>query len=358
MAETPAVCEHVHLPAQSGSNAVLRRMLRRYTREQYLEVMAAAPVGDPGDHLLDRPHRRVSGRDRGPVRGDGLAGAGGGFRRCLYLQILRQGRNAGGRLGDRSPDGSAATAWGGSSRRFGTDPAEERGAGGTGARSAGRAAGRRGDDAGPDPDEPDRAARAVPPQAVGEYHRVPAHRDDGVDLYGSVETPHWRCYDPNIVEDHVIEAYEALRRHFPDFCGCDICRADVIVYALNRLPPRYVPPEGSIVTRSTWTKEQGGRRSSRDDGGLQRVTSPRAAAAGSAAAREPGRWRRAARDSASGADLAPALVRSVPVWRPSLLPSAPARCWPPDPGRRCRTRAACRSWSSQSACRAGPGAGG
>lgn len=39
MATTPAVCEHVHLPAQSGSNAVLKRMLRRYTRERYLEVL-------------------------------------------------------------------------------------------------------------------------------------------------------------------------------------------------------------------------------------------------------------------------------------------------------------------------------
>jgi tRNA-2-methylthio-N6-dimethylallyladenosine synthase len=40
MAETPAVCEHVHLPVQSGSNAVLKRMLRRYTRERFLAVMA------------------------------------------------------------------------------------------------------------------------------------------------------------------------------------------------------------------------------------------------------------------------------------------------------------------------------
>ncbi len=40
MAEVPAVCEHVHLPAQSGSSAVLRRMLRRYTREEYLAVVA------------------------------------------------------------------------------------------------------------------------------------------------------------------------------------------------------------------------------------------------------------------------------------------------------------------------------
>jgi tRNA-2-methylthio-N6-dimethylallyladenosine synthase len=37
--EVPAVCDHVHLPMQSGSNRVLRRMLRRYTRERYLECV-------------------------------------------------------------------------------------------------------------------------------------------------------------------------------------------------------------------------------------------------------------------------------------------------------------------------------
>lgn len=40
MSTVPAVCEHVHLPVQSGSNATLKRMLRRYSREQYLEVVA------------------------------------------------------------------------------------------------------------------------------------------------------------------------------------------------------------------------------------------------------------------------------------------------------------------------------
>jgi len=48
MAGTPAVCEHVHLPAQSGSNAVLRRMLRRYTREEYLAVAARLRAAIPG----------------------------------------------------------------------------------------------------------------------------------------------------------------------------------------------------------------------------------------------------------------------------------------------------------------------
>lgn len=48
MADTAAVCEHVHLPVQSGSNAVLKRMLRRYTREQYLDVAAELRCAVPG----------------------------------------------------------------------------------------------------------------------------------------------------------------------------------------------------------------------------------------------------------------------------------------------------------------------
>ena len=48
MAETPAVCEHVHLPVQSGSSRTLKRMLRRYDRERYLEVVAALRDALPG----------------------------------------------------------------------------------------------------------------------------------------------------------------------------------------------------------------------------------------------------------------------------------------------------------------------
>jgi tRNA-2-methylthio-N6-dimethylallyladenosine synthase len=66
MAETEAHCEHVHLPMQSGSTRTLKRMLRRYTREQYLECVdrlrAAIPdvslttdviVGFPGESDAD-----------------------------------------------------------------------------------------------------------------------------------------------------------------------------------------------------------------------------------------------------------------------------------------------------------------
>ena len=48
MAETPAVCEHVHLPMQSGSSRTLRRMLRRYTREGYLDCVSRLRAAIPG----------------------------------------------------------------------------------------------------------------------------------------------------------------------------------------------------------------------------------------------------------------------------------------------------------------------
>jgi tRNA-2-methylthio-N6-dimethylallyladenosine synthase len=69
MAETPAVCNHLHLPLQSGSDAVLAAMRRGYTAERYLgrlaDARAAVPdlavttdliVGFPGesDHDFER----------------------------------------------------------------------------------------------------------------------------------------------------------------------------------------------------------------------------------------------------------------------------------------------------------------
>lgn len=41
IASVPNVCKHIHLPVQSGSNAVLKAMNRKYTREWYLDRIAA-----------------------------------------------------------------------------------------------------------------------------------------------------------------------------------------------------------------------------------------------------------------------------------------------------------------------------
>ena len=41
IADTPNVCKHIHLPVQSGSNHILKLMNRKYTREWYLDRVAA-----------------------------------------------------------------------------------------------------------------------------------------------------------------------------------------------------------------------------------------------------------------------------------------------------------------------------
>lgn len=48
MAEVDAVCEHVHLPMQSGSTDVLRRMIRRYTRDDYFKCVERLRRAVPG----------------------------------------------------------------------------------------------------------------------------------------------------------------------------------------------------------------------------------------------------------------------------------------------------------------------
>src|SRR5207247_6565703 len=66
MAECRAVCEHAHLPLQSGSSRILKAMRRTYGRERYLrlvgELRAAIPdlalstdliVGFPGETEAD-----------------------------------------------------------------------------------------------------------------------------------------------------------------------------------------------------------------------------------------------------------------------------------------------------------------
>jgi tRNA-2-methylthio-N6-dimethylallyladenosine synthase len=47
MAETPSVCEHLHLPLQSGSDRTLAAMHRGYTAERYLARLAAARAAVP-----------------------------------------------------------------------------------------------------------------------------------------------------------------------------------------------------------------------------------------------------------------------------------------------------------------------
>src|SRR2546423_3099168 len=47
MAECAAVCEHAHLPLQSGSTRVLKAMRRTYSRERYLKLVGELRTGIP-----------------------------------------------------------------------------------------------------------------------------------------------------------------------------------------------------------------------------------------------------------------------------------------------------------------------
>jgi tRNA-2-methylthio-N6-dimethylallyladenosine synthase len=58
--EIPALCDHVHLPVQSGSTRVLREMRRTYTREDYLEKIAwiraaRRPISITSDIIIGFP---------------------------------------------------------------------------------------------------------------------------------------------------------------------------------------------------------------------------------------------------------------------------------------------------------------
>jgi tRNA-2-methylthio-N6-dimethylallyladenosine synthase len=95
MATVETVCEHVHLPMQSGSTQVLKRMLRRYTREGYPRLRGQAARGNSRSFRDDRRDRRLSGRDGRGFRGNARGGARGRLRRRFHLQVLSARRNPG-----------------------------------------------------------------------------------------------------------------------------------------------------------------------------------------------------------------------------------------------------------------------
>lgn len=47
----PKVCRHLHLPVQSGSSRILKAMRRRYTREEYLDLVTRLRAALPGLQL-------------------------------------------------------------------------------------------------------------------------------------------------------------------------------------------------------------------------------------------------------------------------------------------------------------------
>lgn len=61
----------------------------------------------------------------------------------------------------------------------------------------------------------------------------------------------------NVAMEVAQREYKSLRESLPKFCGCDTCRGDVLIYALNRLSPHYVSTrQGEILTQLSLASDQ------------------------------------------------------------------------------------------------------
>ncbi|HEY6208386.1 MAG TPA: late competence development ComFB family protein [Gemmatimonadales bacterium] len=91
----------------------------------------------------------------------------------------------------------------------------------------------------------------------------PPHGNHGLDLHGVAPGARWgeggdrRHGVTNVTWEVVSREYEKLRPQLPRFCGCDTCRGDVVVFALNRLSPHYVSTrQGEVLTELSLDTDQ------------------------------------------------------------------------------------------------------
>ncbi len=89
--EIASLCEHIHLPVQSGSDRVLRRMNRGYTAAAYREKVAALRRACPGISITSDVIVGFPGEEEEDFRADAGTDAGDPVRQPLLLPVLGTG---------------------------------------------------------------------------------------------------------------------------------------------------------------------------------------------------------------------------------------------------------------------------
>ena len=111
-AELPALCEHIHLPLQSGSSRILKAMRRTYNRERYLDRVALIREHVPDCALTTDIIVGFPGETDEDFERDARGRRGGRLRRRLHLRLLAAARDRGGDAGRPGPARGQARAHG------------------------------------------------------------------------------------------------------------------------------------------------------------------------------------------------------------------------------------------------------
>jgi tRNA-2-methylthio-N6-dimethylallyladenosine synthase len=110
MDANPAICDHVHLPVQSGSTKVLAAMDRLYTRDEYMRRIEWIKNARRRYRHHHRHHRRLPRRDRGGFRADARPARRSAVRFAVQLQVLAAPQHRRARHGRPGPERGEAAA--------------------------------------------------------------------------------------------------------------------------------------------------------------------------------------------------------------------------------------------------------